>query len=149
MLFKPYIFLYQPELIPIMNSLWLKKKELVGGVMNLYFKIDLLYSPFLRDKEYEVINNQIRLQYEIQNDILNIYNQKLFSEMYDLEDLKLWDEYMRVKYYMSEFDKLIYQILTKSEELMIEIEEELCLPRNCLKKKELYEIAMAWRFRKG
>lgn len=149
MLFKPYIFLYEPELEPIMNSLWLKKRELIDGTMNLYFKIDLLHSAFLKDKQYEVINNQVRLQYKINEDILAIYHQKLYSKLYDKSGLEEWNKYMRKKYYMSEFDELIYQILTKSEGLIIQIEEELCLPRNCLKKEELYEIAMVWRFRKG
>lgn len=149
MLFKPYIYLYETELVPIMNSLWLKKKELIDGNMNLYFKIDLLHSSFLKDKNYEVINNQVRIQYKIDEDILAIYDQKLFSKLYDESGLNKWNKYMREKYYMSEFDELIYQILTKSEELIIQIEEELCLPRNCLKKEEIYEIAMAWRFRKG
>jgi len=127
-----------------MLSLYIKEYKILGNISHLIFPIscyDMLKATY---PELIIQGNVCYLEFIIPEEIVDKFDRKKYSELYSLQDLKLWVKYMWGKYYMSDTDILIYKILSKDDSHIDRLERDLYIPRGLLDNKELYEITNYW-----
>ena len=144
-MFQPYIFVYEKQLLSLVNSQWIKDVTMVGD------KICLVLSKehkFHNHENFKKIDDFEALVYTISLDVAIAYSEGRYSEMYTEKEIKGWIAWLKKDYYVSEENLLISQILMREEKLIEVLETDLVLPRGILRQNELYEITNYWLARR-